>query len=330
MTSRGDSKARNVAVAVLVLFAAAVAAVALVRMDLWGDKPAPPMGLVPVAAALRTWRQVARIDTPFRPPRALAAGGGKIYVAGGQAVGVYDEDGKVVGEWRLSGEPSALAVAKDGRVLVALGDRLAIHGPDGAERAQWPVGEKAYVVAVAATEGGLFLADAVGHTVRQYDESGRLIRTLDGKGSPDEIGFVIRSGYFDLAPAPDGLLRIVNPGKLRIEAWTYDGQRCFYWGKAAATVDGFAGCCNPANIAVLPDGRIVTAEKGVAPAKVKVFERDGPQTDVAKVAGVVAVAADFADAKIPLDVAVDSRGRILVLELEGPGDLRVFQRKDRP
>lgn len=330
MTSNDDSKARKVAAAALVLFAAAVAAVALVRMDLRGDKPALPVALAGVPSGLRTWRQVARIDTGFRPPRVLAAGGGKVYVAGGQAVRVYDEDGRVAGEWQLSGEPSALAVAKDGRVLVALGDRLAIHGPDGAERAHWPVGEKAYVIAVAATEAGLFVTDAIGHTVRQYDESGRLIRTLDGKGSPDEIGFVIRSGYFDLAPAPDGLLRIVNPGKLRVEAWTYDGQRCFYWGKAAATVDGFAGCCNPANIAILPDGRIVTAEKGVAPAKVKVFERDGPQTEVAKVTGVVAVAADFADAKIPLDVAVDSRGRILVLELEGPGYLRVFQRKEQP
>ena len=73
--------------------------------------------------------------------------------------------------------------------------------------------------------------------------------------------------------APDGLLRVVNPGMHRIEAYTPDGDLESFWGRRVDGIEGFCGCCNPANIAILPDGRIVTAEKGIP--RVKVYHGRG-------------------------------------------------------
>ena len=72
-------------------------------------------------------------------------------------------------------------------------------------------------------------------------------------------------------------------------------------------VYGFGGCCNPAHIAQLPCGRIVTSEKGLL--RVKVYEPDG------KLYAVAAVPRDFPAAEKSLDIATRKAngGEILVL-----------------
>jgi len=78
------------------------------------------------------------------------------------------------------------------------------------------------------------------------------------------------------------------------------------WGRSSMELDGFSGCCNPTHIAVMPDGRFVTTEKGLP--RVKVYAADG--TFAALVAGSVQLGQDAG----LLDVAVDAAGRILVLD----------------
>ena len=63
--------------------------------------------------------------------------------------------------------------------------------------------------------------------------------------------------------ASDGLLRVVNPGRHRIEAYTFDGDLEFSWGKVSVGIEGFCGCCNPVNFAILSDGSFITCEKGL-------------------------------------------------------------------
>jgi len=70
--------------------------------------------------------------------------------------------------------------------------------------------------------------------------------------------------------------------------------------------EGFCGCCNPSHIALFPDGRFVTSEKGLP--RVKVYDAKGVFV------GLVAGPDMFAEDAVGLDLAVDSRGRILVLD----------------
>ena len=126
---------------------------------------------------------------------------------------------------------------------------------------------------------------------------------------------------------PDGLLRINNTGRHRIEAYTVDGDFELAWGEATAAIHGFCGCCNPIALALLPDGRTVTCEKGLP--RVKVYRADGTFESV--VAGSESFAENLRQCPNPgdctrggLDVAVDSRGRILVLD-RVTGEVRTLQ-----
>jgi sugar lactone lactonase YvrE len=133
-----------------------------------------------------------------------------------------------------------------------------------------------------------------------------------------DAGFIVPSPYFDVAVAGKDRLWIVNPGRRRVESYTFDGRILAHWGKASPKIEGLCGCCNPTHIALLPDGRLVTSEKGLP--RVKVYSADG------ELLSVVAPPAAFADAAAGLDVAADSQGRVYVLDPIAR-KVRVFVRK---
>ena len=106
----------------------------------------------------------------------------------------------------------------------------------------------------------MFVADAGNRIVWRYDLSGKLKGRI---GEPNKAqnypGFLVTNHYFPLALGADGLLYVVNPRALRVEGFTFGGDLEFSWGKGSAGVEGFFGCCNPACLAAMPDGRFVTA-----------------------------------------------------------------------
>ena len=67
-------------------------------------------------------------------------------------------------------------------------------------------------------------------------------------------GFIVPSPFLDVMIHRDGLLRVNNPGRHRVEAYTFDGDLEGAWGKPTAAIEGFCGCCNPIAIAAWPTG----------------------------------------------------------------------------
>jgi len=67
----------------------------------------------------------------------------------------------------------------------------------------------------------------------------------------------------------------------------------------------FVGCCNPVNLALTPDGKVVTAEKMIA--RVKMYEPAG------KLITVIGPE-NFDPTCIHIYLAVDSAGRILAAD----------------
>jgi DNA-binding beta-propeller fold protein YncE len=330
----GRSFARGVSVteaviAVIVFVATAVAVVVV----LWNPKPEAG-GTLGVAELQKVDPKLILFDedvasameTGFDEARGLAVGADDtIYVAGDEAIHVIEPSGKRGSDVKLDAPPRCLAVDTDGTLYVAMENRVQVVDPSGKAVATWPsVGEKAAITSIAVAKSGVYVAVfATPRIVLRYDKTGKLLGRIGGKDAERNVpGFNIPSPYFDLAMAPDGLLRVANTGRRRIEAYTRDGDLELFWGKSSMRVQGFAGCCNPVSFAIRPDGGFVTAEKGIT--RVKIYDEAGAFEGVVAAPSLFRKASDAA----ALDVAVDSRGRVLVLDR---GTVRVFLRKkERP
>ncbi len=206
---------------------------------------------------------------------------GRILVAGDRAVRVFERDGTPAGEILTPQPPTAVAIGEDARIYVALGAAVAVYGPGYELLDIWAApAENALIVSIAVDGGNVLLADAGARVVRRYDTDGNFLNLI-GARDPDRNvpGIVLPGPCFAVAVGEDGLLRVSNPGRHRVEVYTLRGDLVSWWGRASGAIDGFAGCCNPADLAVLPgDDGYVTAEKGLI--RVKIFDADGVFRDV--------------------------------------------------
>ena len=277
------------------------------------------------------YKPVARFTVPKPESRRLAIGSDqRLYVAAGTSLLVLNEQGGILREIPIGGPVRSIALASDSTLHAGVKDHVELFDPRGKRIATWetPKG-RPLLTGISVTKNDAFVADAGNRIVWRYDRSGKLLRRIGDKNSARNIpGFVIPSPFFDLEACADGLLRVANPGRRRIETYTFDGDLELAWGKAGAAIDAFCGCCNPCNITVQPDGRVVTCEKGLP--RVKMFSATG------EFRGVVAGPVSFADpAKAApresnyggLDSAIDARGRVFVLDLIA-GDVQVFVPKE--
>ena len=262
------------------------------------------------------------IVTGFSVSHAIAvASDGSIYIAGDKAVRIFAESGDLLGEIKLADTPACLTVADDGKIYIGIKDHVEIYDGQGKRLATWQsLGDDAVLTSIAVSKKDVFIADAGNRIVHHLDTTGRLINRIGGKDKDRNIpGFVIPSPYFDLAVARDGLLRVTNPGQHRIEAYTFEGDLEFSWGGFSAGIEGFCGCCNPVNFAMLQNENFVTCEKGLI--RVKIYDPDG--TFVGVVAGPEQLV-EGGSSRISefgpdsqaggFDVAVNTSGRIFVLD----------------
>jgi DNA-binding beta-propeller fold protein YncE len=274
-----------------------------------------------VDPALVRWREAAAHATSLDQPRGLAAlPDGGFLVAGDAKVRRFGADGKPAAEFAAAGPAYAVAVGPDGTVYAALKDRVQTFDASGKAAAAWPaLGDRAYLTSIAAGPQDVFVADAGQRVVLRYDPAGKLVGRIGEENEARRApGLLVPSPYLDVALGADGMLWVVNPGRRRVDCYTYDGDFRFAWGKASMKIEGFCGCCNPTHLAVLKDGSFVTSEKGLP--RVKTY---GPEGDFAD---VVAAPAQFAEGVTGLDLAVDIAGRVLVLD-PSARTVRVFERK---
>jgi hypothetical protein len=274
-------------------------------------------------------RLAGEFDTGLSGIEALATGpDGQVAVAGDGRVVVLDASGSPSATWAVNAVVSGLAITTNG-VWAGI-DRHVAHWT-AAGRLLWRTPDyasNAVITSVAVAGDRLFVADAGGRVVYFCNATGGVEKVVGrGGGERGGDGFVIPSPYFDVAMAPDGLLRVVNPGRHRIEAYTGGGDFELAWGKASMGVEGFCGCCNPAHFAVLPDGSYVTSEKGLR--RVKTYDAAGRFTGV--ILGTDELRGgpdDCSEGPAPCPVAADARGRILVAMPDG-GKVRVYEYKEQ-
>jgi hypothetical protein len=262
------------------------------------------------------------IVTGFKRSHGIAVDtNGTIYTAGDKAVRLFGNDGNLQGEIQLDGSPRCITVSKDGTIYIGMENHVQVYDGNKNRLASWPgLNGDAVLTSIAVLENDVFVADAGNRIVLHYDTNGKLLNRIGGKDEERNIpGFVIPSPYFDLAIAGDGLLRVVNPGRHRIEAYTFDGDLEFWWGIYSVNVEGFCGCCNPVNFAICNNGSFVTVEKGLI--RVKVYDADGNFTGVVAGPEQLAKPGEVKICQFPadcqaggFDVAVDNKQQVLILD----------------
>ncbi len=269
------------------------------------------------------YQEAVRFPCGTPEPKRLAVGpGDRLYVAGKDGITVLDSQGNRLDQIALSSPARCVAVGRDGFVYAGLRDHIEVFNAKGQAQAAWSSpGKRTWLTGLAVGETDVFAADSGSRVLLRFDKFGKLVGQLGLKDKARNIpGLIVPSPYLDVDLGPDGLLRLNNPGRHSVEVYTLEGELELAWGKPSAAIEGFCGCCNPIGLALLPDGRCITCEKGLP--RVKVYSVHGEFECV--IAGPESFpqnaragsAHDLSDGTLGgLDAAVDSQGRVYVLDL---------------
>jgi len=239
----------KIVIGAVIALAVVVAVVAVVRLDVLGGKGGGLSKefkyevdeLTRIDPNLILYEESTRaIKTGFTNTHGVAVDSkGSVYVAGDKAIRIYTQSGDRLSEIKLDGTPTCLTVTEDGTIYTGLQDHVEVYDAQGQRQASWEsLSRDAILTSIVVSEDNVFVADAGRRIVIRYDTKGGVINEIGRKDSIRNIpGFVVPSPYFDLAVSKDGLLRVVNPGRLRIEAYTFDGDIEFWWGEPSAAVE---------------------------------------------------------------------------------------------
>jgi hypothetical protein len=272
---------------------------------------------------LIAYRQTTSFKCPATDTRRLClVGSDRLAVAAGNRVVLLDRAaGALAAEISLDGPARCVTEGPDGLLFVGVHDHVEVFDDRGNRRAKWAAfAGRPWISSVAVNRDFAFIADAGNRVVYRCDLDGKAINRIGDRDRDRGIpGFVLPSPFLEVELHPDGLLRVNNPGRHWVEAYTFEGDRATAWGRPSMGIEGFCGCCNPVALAILPDGRFVTCEKGLP--RVKVYSQQGDFECV--VAGVES----FPDnakvgsgekpgdgAKASLDAVVDPQGRVFILD----------------
>ena len=253
--------------------------------------------------------ETLQIKTSLEEIHGLATdANGRIYVSGKDGVEIFDASGKPETKFNIQGTAQCISPDEKGNLLLGIQDHIETWNKAGKQLSTWKsFGPDAVITSIAITGNDVFVADAGQKVVYHCDLTGNLINKIGLKDPATGVpGFIIPSPHFDLGISHDGNLWVVNPGRHSFEKYNFNGTLLTSWGKASMAMEGFCGCCNPSNFAMISDSLFVTSEKAIE--RVKIYNADGTFRCL------VAAPNQFEAGTKGLDLAVDNQNRILVLD----------------
>lgn len=274
---------------------------------------------VAVDPSLIAYKETKNIPIVGYKPEGIDVYDGFIWLAGNNTIQAISTSGVQKFLKETNGSGTAIAVNSD-RVFVSFEDHISTYTLDGDFLAEWDVPGRNCVFTSISLKGELlFVADAGNRRILKYNLDGDLLGEFQGQTeSAAGHGFIVPSPNFDIAVNSSGELWAVNPGKHALENYSDDGKLLGSWQNSSMDIEGFTGCCNPAEIAVLPDGSFVTSEKGLV--RIKTYDKSG------KLKSVVAAPAKFEEEGKAPEVAADDDGVIYALDFDR-SVIRVFEEK---
>ncbi len=233
--------------------------------------------------------------------------GDRIYVLGDGEVKVFEADGNSLRTWNAPEKALCLTVGSDGNVYFGMAGRVEICSDSGARMGGFSIedkGQSANITSIKTFGKDVLVADAGARCIKRYDLNGKQVGIIGIHGK--NRGFMLPNRFLDMDVDTEGIVHATDPGRHRVSSWTLDGSPEGFFGKFGQLhPEDFVGCCNPVNLALTPDGRIVVAEK--VAARIKVYDQQG------KLLGLIG--SKYFDVQCThFPLAVDSRGRIIVAD----------------
>jgi len=271
-----------------------------------------------VDPSLVHYRETKNIPLGNRVPGGIDVFKGEIYLTGENFIQVINPDGVQKLFVPIEGKGECIKTTEN-EIIIGLTNEIRVYNHSGKLISVWKIeGGRTLVTSLAVKVNHLFVADAGSRRVLKYTVRGELLGEFEGKRDGNAgHGFIVPSANFDLVINSFGELWVVNPGEHAIENYSDDGQLRGYWAKSSMEIEGFTGCCNPAEISVLEDGSFVTSEKGLV--RIKVYDASG------KLLSVVAPPEKFKEEGHAPEVAVDQAGVIYALDFD-TNKIRIFEK----
>jgi hypothetical protein len=249
-----------------------------------------------------------------------------IVLCGNGTVILLDKIGRQQESIRIGSVASCIAAAGND-LLIGTGSGISHYDIKARSLTRWNYSyADGYFTSIALNGNKVYAADASRKLIIIFDLSGNFIQEIGKKNTTTEApGFILPSLYFDIAFGGFNDLWVGNTGRLRVEHYTENGYFEYAWGNASYEPNGFSGCCNPAHIAILPDGCFVTYEKGID--HIKLFDQTGKFLCYVGGAGSFRGNADFNLGKNNLvkDIAAGPDSNIYILDAYNR--INVFQKK---
>lgn len=275
-----------------------------------------------VPAGLIRFQELAPVAIEGSRLRGLAVGpDGRIYVLSHFRVLVYEKSGEPVRHYELDQAPHCAAFGPDGTFYLGLGSRLGVLDLATGELAEWRhLGEGAMVCSIAVGGASLMAGDSGNRAVWVFGPDGKELARIDNLKAEEGAGEA-PSVHFDVAAHADGTFWATDAGRHAVIHFSAAGKVLGRWGRQGQEIEAFGGCCNPAHLAVFPDGRVLAVEK--KPDLVKVCHPDG------RLDAVVAPPDAFILRTFLADATVDGEGRVLVLDPKR-SQVRIFVENPAP
>ncbi len=201
----------------------------------------------------------------------------QIYIANDSSVRIINDDGKLITVIHAEPNLRTLKYSENIGLILVYKNYFTILDSEGNVLTKSKnEGEKSVFTSIACYNDSLILiADAGKRLVHIYDTESNKQSSIKGfyKSDNDHLGFIVPSPYFDLIINSENEIWVVNPGIHAIQQYNLKGDLLDFWKKESNAIDGFTGCCNPAHIAVLKNGNIITSEKGLV--RIKVYNKRG-------------------------------------------------------
>jgi hypothetical protein len=270
-----------------------------------------------VDPALINYSEVRQIKVDLDENGGIATTNGQIWFAAAKSVKILTPDGKVVSEFPVEENPHCIAVSGK-LVVIGYSKSFSAYSCSGEKLFQTgEINDSSVITSLAIWNGKIVVADMGKRRVYIFNQSKREKEFEGVSGAKNLHGFVIPSPYFDVAVNAQNELWIANTGMHTLQQYDDNGNVVRSWEKISLEIDGFCGCCNPAQFTFLPDSRFVTSEKGMP--RIKIYSPDG------KLESVVAAPDKFTDNGHAPEVA--TLGETIVALDYDKKMIRIFDKK---